>query len=330
MSAHRPVNRTDRLGEIEQMLFHSSIGMSAVEIAKQCKVDRRTIYRDLSMLADSGVPIQQKDGRFYIDRDQYTATTRLTFDEAMALFLAARVASRYHDHYNPHLVGALEKVGQALPREIETHVQRVCEHDSETTLDLIYVSVLDLVTRAWSERRKINLYDDITREAKMLARDFAIYLIEPNADGNLCLIGFDSVTQQIRAINIKRIRRAKITNNTYKIPEQFDTRRYLQQGWNDSSEAASDVDVVLLFAPEAAPHLYENQWPSRHYRDRVERLPDDSLKVTLYVDDWQELLPWIRSWGAQVEVLGPPLLRQQCALEAAQMEARYRQLAHVR
>jgi predicted DNA-binding transcriptional regulator YafY len=33
--------------------------------------------------------------------------------------------------------------------------------------------------------------------------------------------------------------------------------------------------------------------------------------------------PWIRSWGAEVEVLSPPSLRQAIAEEATRMAARY-------
>ena len=88
--------------------------------------------------------------------------------------------------------------------------------------------------------------------------------------------------------------------------------------------------LLLLFEPDSVPFLNERQWPSRHFRDRVERVDDGSVKVTLFVHDWQELLPWIRSWGAHVEVLEPPLLRRQCALEAAQLDARYRPTARSR
>src|SRR5215471_5518533 len=71
---NRLTSRTERLAEIERMLFRSAHGMRVMEIAEACGVDRRTVYRDMDTLSAIGVPIWQDDGRFGIDRDQYLAT----------------------------------------------------------------------------------------------------------------------------------------------------------------------------------------------------------------------------------------------------------------
>src|SRR4051794_32401731 len=123
----RLMNRTERLAAIEQQLFRSSIGLRAVEIAEDCGVDRRTIYRDLTLLSDIGVPIHQREGRFYLDRENYSATIRLNFDETMALFLAARVAAHQDQPFNPHMPTAMDKLAQALPTPIATHVEMIAE-----------------------------------------------------------------------------------------------------------------------------------------------------------------------------------------------------------
>ena len=328
MSGTRLVSRTERLTAIEQLLFHSSIGLRVVDIAEACGVDRRTIYRDLTMLADVGIPIEQKDGRFYINRDHYTATTRLTFDEAMALFMAARIAARFQEQHNPHTLSALQKIGSAFPRSIEAHVGKIVENQSEMTVDLRYLSVLETLSRAWSERRKVRLWCGGGHDPKPKARDFAPYFIEPNEAGVLCAVGFDSLMQRVRVFTLNRVLRARLTTVPYKIPDQFDVGRYLLGGWNNlTQESDAQVEVILLFTPDAAELLREGQGPPYH---RLDRLDDDSLKLTLYVNDWQELLPWIRSWGAQVEVLEPAVLRQQCAQEAARLEARYRPVARAR
>jgi proteasome accessory factor B len=328
MSGTKLATRTERLTIIEQMLFHNPIGLRAVELADACGVDRRTIYRDLSMLNDIGIPIEQKDGRFFINRNKYTATTRLTFDEAMALYLAARIASHFEDRHNVHIDSALQKVGLAMPLALQAHIVDLVESDQQPTIDLQYHRVMETVTRAWSERIKVRLWTTSGRDGKVKTRDFLPYFIEPNESGVMCAVGFDSATQQVRAFKLTRILRARLTNVPYQIPEQFDVAHYLLSGWAHlSNDDDSLVNVVLVFTPEAALQLRDRPWQGDHHYDV---LPDNSVKLVLRVADWHDLLPWIRSWGSQVEVLEPPQLRQEIAYEAARMEARYRTAARTR
>ena len=61
------INRTERLATIEKMLFRAPSGMRVVDIAAACGVDRRTVYRDLNLLNEIGLPIYQKDGRYFFE-----------------------------------------------------------------------------------------------------------------------------------------------------------------------------------------------------------------------------------------------------------------------
>ncbi|MEM6530429.1 MAG: HTH domain-containing protein, partial [Chloroflexota bacterium] len=98
------VNRDDRHSLIENILFHSPDGVRAVELAERCGVDRRTIYRDLSRLRKNGIPIYQKQGRFFVSREYYHAPVQLTLNETVALFTAVRVLSQVANQHNPHVI----------------------------------------------------------------------------------------------------------------------------------------------------------------------------------------------------------------------------------
>ena len=58
----------------------------------------------------------------------------------------------------------------------------------------------------------------------------------------------------------------------------------------------------------------------RHTRGE---LADGGLLFTVRVSDPREMRPWIRSWGADVEVLEPRDLRDEMAEQAQRMAARY-------
>jgi hypothetical protein len=52
--------------------------------------------------------------------------------------------------------------------------------------------------------------------------------------------------------------------------------------------------------------VQETRW---HRSERTEPQPDGSLVWRAQIAEPKEMLPWIRGWGADVEVLGPEGLR---------------------
>jgi proteasome accessory factor B len=318
----RLLNRAERLSAIERMLFRNSLGLRAVEIAKACGVDRRTIYRDLAALEQTGVPISQQDGRFFINREYYQANVRLNLNEALALFLAGRVLSRQSNQQNPHVISALSRLAAALPEPLASHVNAIAESMRSAPVDPSFIDVLETITRAWFERRKIRLWCSETRNGDIQARDFSTYFIEPTLNTGLYVVGYDELNEGVRAFRLEWVKRAKLLDSMYTLPSQFDRRRYLANAWGIPGEGMTRV--VLAFAADLTPLIKERIW---HSSQRIETLPDKRCTLSVSIADWRELLPWIRSWGAQVEVLEPQALRQELAADAARVAAVYNGVA---
>lgn len=317
----RLIDRAERLTAIERMLFRNSTGLRAVEIASACGVDRRTVYRDLAALEQLGIPIAQQDGRFFINRDYYLATVRLNFHEAVALFLAARTLARHSEQPNPHIVSALSKLGGALPESLSSHMTYIVESMRANPVDRNFVHVLETVTRAWIERRKIRFWGSLTHNSEIHGHEFSTFFIEPTSNGGLFAVGLDEMSQKVRSVKLETIRRVKLTDNAYNIPAQFDRRRYLESMWGMSGgEGDEKKRVVLAFPAELTPLIRERVW---HTSQRIETLADKRCTLSVEVADWRELLPWIRSWGAQVEVLEPAELRDEMATEAQRVAGLY-------
>jgi proteasome accessory factor B len=317
----RLIDRTERLTAIERMLFRNSGGLRAVEIAAACGVDRRTIYRDLAALDKQGIPISQQDGRFFINRDYYLATVRLNFNEAVALFIAARILSRNTEQQTPHIVSALTKLSGALPEPLSSHISFIADSLRGNPVDRNFVQVLEIVTRAWFERRKIRLWVSTAKNGDISMRDFSTYFIEPTTNGGMYAIGFDESSQKVRAVKLEWVKRIKLLDETYDVPAQMDRRRYLESVWGmTGGDSEEKTRVVLAFPADMTPLIKERTW---HTSQRVETLADKRCTLSVQVADWHELLPWIRSWGAQVEVLEPEALREELAAEAKRIAAVY-------
>lgn len=320
MSA-RLINRGERLTAIEKLLFRSGKGLRAVEIAEACEVDRRTIYRDLETLQKLGVPISQEDGRFYLNRDYYLASVRMNFNEAVALFLAARAFTRNAEQQNPHIVSALNKLCAALPEPLSSHVDFIADWIRGNPVDRNYVQILETIIRGWVEGRTIRLWGSTGKNGESYVRDFRTYFIEPTTSGGLYTVGQDTFSQAVKVLRIEWIKRAKLLDDEYEMPEQFDRRPYLETVWGImDGEGRDRTRVVLAFTQDVTSLIRERLW---HSSQQIEILPDKRCTLTVQVADWHDLMPWLRSWGTEVEVLEPNGLRQQLAVEAMQMANMY-------
>ncbi len=320
---NRLTSRTERLAEIERMLFRSANGMRVMEIADACGVDRRTIYRDLDLLSTIGVPIWQDNGRFGIIRDQYLATVRLNFNEAMALFIAARLLSRHADQQNPHITSALTKLGMAFPEPLASHVAFTAKAVSEHPVNHNFVQVLEAVTQAWADHRKVRVWYSAHSSGETRAREFAPYFVEPTPQGGLYAIGHDSLSGEIRTLKLQRMQKVQLMEDRFNIPEDFDANQYFSTAWGIMG-GRGEVKVSLAFSPDALPLIRERFW---HVSQHIEDVPDGGCRLTLWVKDWREMRPWIRSWGSQVTVEEPEELRSEIAADARRVTEAYQEAA---
>jgi predicted DNA-binding transcriptional regulator YafY len=319
----RMLNRVERLLAIEQMLYRASEGMRAVEIGDACGVNRRTIYRDLDLLSVSGVPIWQDGGRFGIEREHYLTTVRLNFNEAVALYMAARLLARHADEHNPHVVVALDKLATALPEPISTYIARTAARVRARPVNDQYIQVLESITLAWSLQRKVRLWYRSPRSGKVRPRDLSPYFVEPSGTGYSCyVIGLDDWSGEIRTFKLERLERAQMLDEVYEIPKDFDPDKYLAASWG-IMHGEEEVEVILQFSPAVASRVRESVW---HPSQELDELRDGGCLFTVRISEPAEMKPWIRSWGAEVEVIAPQALRQEIATEATRMAATYQRL----
>lgn len=223
--APRQMSRSERLLQIEQMLARSSAGLRAVELASACDVDRRTVYRDLALLNELGVPMAQKDGRFFINREAYRAPLRLSCDEALSLLIAAAALSNSPNVHTTSLTAAIDHLSQVVPEPIAVHVGYLGQA-LEARRDPSN-SIFDQLTRAWSEHRCIQLWYLSRDKTKLRTAEIAIYFIEPRDSVSVYVVGYDTAAGRIRAFKLSRIRRVELKSATYQIPSHFDPRPFL-------------------------------------------------------------------------------------------------------
>lgn len=317
--ANRPIGRVERLRKIENLLFQHPQGLRVVEIAHACGVDRRTVYRDLDALEGSGVPIVQKAGRYGLVRDQFQAKLQFSYNEAIILFLATRLLSACIAVYNPHLLTVLTKLGKVMAEPISSHLALVAQSHSEAPANARLATVLEVVASAWLHRRKVRLWVENPLQGGVTLRVFSPYMLEPTVQGNLYVVGQDETAGQIRSLNLQTVQRAQVLDLLCDADARFSPTAYLAPAWG-MTNGDSPQPVVLHFAPEVANHARSRRW---HASQRVDDLADGGCRLMVTISDWQAMIPWIWSWGAGVEVVSPPSLREAVAEQAARLAALY-------
>lgn len=159
----------------------------------------------------------------FLDREQYLATLRLSFDETVALMLAAAMARQY----NPHLTSAISKLSRALPEPVAAHADVLTELVQPQSEDEARVEILDTITRAWAQERCIRIWYRTRDGGKPHERDVLVYFIECKPNGSVYVVGHDNRTRRVRAFKLSRIQQVEVLNSTYRIPVHFDIKRYL-------------------------------------------------------------------------------------------------------
>ena len=322
----RSHSKAERLLRLEQILLAYPEGLRKAEIARKLGVHRATVGRYIKELS-LRIPVWQDDNLFGINRDDYLTHVRLTIHESMALHLAARLMATRTDKHNPHAAAALRKLGQALDKFaplVSRHLLASAEvmDDDARRHDPVYLEVLETLTQAWSQGRMVHLWHR-HQSGQVYEYDFAPYFIEPYAIGRTThVLGWRDPPKDVRTFKLERIQRIEMIKpaRPYTIPEEFDPRARLADAWGIWTTEAEPVEVVLKFHPRVAARVQETQW---HRSERPEELPDGSLLWRARIAEPKEMLPWIRGWGADVEVLEPEALRAALVQETRRLAAVY-------
>ncbi len=302
----RGETRAERLKEIEHKLYRASDGIKASELAEEFDVSKRTIYRDLDSLSCMGVPIWDDKGVYYLDRERYVSQVKLNPNEAMALYIAARLLSKHSDKHNPHVVTALHKLAEASPDDvIKAHISKTADLVKGRRPNPEYVEALENITRAWADKRRL-IIRYTSSDAEETVRKIDPYFIEPSSIGYSCyVIAYDHLRKAVRTFKIERIKKTTLLDETYEINPDFDPYCNLQTSWGVTW--GKEEEVKLKFSPRVYNRVCESEW---HSSQVIEDSEDGGCIMTIRAGGIFEMLPWIRSWGGEVEVLSPEYLRR--------------------
>ena len=319
------LTRISRLIQILGLL-QTTKGQNAGELAESCDVSRRTIFRDLDVLRDAGVPLLFDDDHnvYRIPGTYYLPPTNFTTEEALAVIVLCYELgqSRRLPFYEAAQNAAL-KLEASLPGRVREQLQELTDavqiklEPANPLAD--HSPVYRQLLAAIAARRTVRIEYDSLSDRSILRLKLSPYRMLFSRR-SWYVIGRSAMHREVRTFNVGRIRALEMMDDEFMIPRNFSIRRYLGNAWHLIPDGP-DVDVVVRFSSLVARNVGEVMW---HHTQRLTWNDDGTLDFQVRVSGIGEISWWIMGYGDQAEVLEPEPLRELVARRAERMLEQYR------
>jgi predicted DNA-binding transcriptional regulator YafY len=300
----------DRLPRLLKLIrtIQSRPGLTAEELARECGVVCRQIYRDLKELDYAGVPLYNENGyrlagRFLLQEVSFS------LDEALSLLYGLKLVERQKELFpvgrvKEHLLMVLPKGLRAMIENLDPAVVvaegPAADYAGKTEL-------FRILNRAIQDSRQVELdYYCFSRDECNQRRVNPYHLIFK--DGFWYLVGFCHLRLDRRLFRLDRIRHIRLLAEKFVPPETGAQEMELGTAWG--MELGPEYQFQVRFWGDSARFVRETQFhPSQEVRD-------ETGGAVLFAAKARGLRPvarWVLSFGGEAEVLEPAELREMVA-----------------
>jgi predicted DNA-binding transcriptional regulator YafY len=319
--APRDDARYGRLGDLLELcvaLQGSALGLTLDDVAERYGVGRRTATRMLQALqAALGVdafdhPVGPGAHKRWRLRHRVTAElVDFGADDLAALDVAAEQAARDgRDGDAASLRATLEKLRALLRRDVasrlEPDVEALIEAQGFATRPgprpRVERALVEQLRQALLACRKLRLL--YRGEARQRAHGYTIWPLGLLYGTWHYLVAWNEARGKPVLFRLSRIERAELLDERFEPPEAFDLRAFAERSFGVFQE--DPVDVVWRFRPAAAAEAREHVF---HPRQETETQADGSLLVRFRAGGLREMAWHLFTWGGDVEVVAPAVLR---------------------
>jgi predicted DNA-binding transcriptional regulator YafY len=289
------------------------------QLARSIEVTTKTIQRDLDyMRYQLGLPIEfdyARGGYYFTKPITELPLFQLTESELVSVFVAQKALQAYRGTpFEQPLRTAFQKL-QAAASNPGVRVS-ISWEDLGSSISFRHFNAYLPDMTIFGELAKATQLETIVEfEYKKLdAKAFEKRTVEPwhlaCVSGQWYLLGYDASRGARRIFVLGRMQNISAIARPFSHPRpgDADIRQLFQNSFQIwQSENARLERIVLRFSGRAAQLVRERNW---HPSQTVQELGNGDLELMLTLNSFEEIVPWILSWGRQCEVIRPARLRK--------------------
>lgn len=296
----------------------------------------KTIYRHLQKLEEEGLVEMSQRGTASVWRKKAGASgmaakagAMMSFDEALALQTLRRFSSRQIPELVAESLSAMFEIAETRLQKTNSETERKYSRwASKVAVEsggfaLHYPSIdrdmFATVSRSLFEERKL----EIVYRPRHNADNDRAKIVLPyglvEVGGLVYLVAGTEGKPDPTMYRMDRLTRAAARLEPFAYPASFSLDAYVRQQRRFDFMVEKEAVLKLKFVGGAGDHLLEAPMS----KDQKSTRKEDALHVQGTVMLSQRLRWWLRSFGPNVEVLGPATLRAELAAEAAELATIY-------
>lgn len=295
-----------------------SEGLSIKELALQLDVTERTIYSDLNFIENMmNLPLQRPGRVSRMNNGKY----KLKIDTNQHDYIGFDLYSLLKHQKCLGLKGVL--LNPSIRCESLTQENNIKKSNAllKSLEGKIKIKDYELVNGKDNRETIANLVNSLINNYEL---EIAYTAFKPQYEvtrrtiqpyGLVCLgatwyvVAYCLLRQSIRTFKLDRIVRSNVLCTTFDKPLEFNLDNYLRHSWGIVVEAnLKPQKVKLLFSPKAANEVIKY----KYHPSQTNRWVDNGLlEVSFCIASVTEMKNWILSWGAEVLVLEPEILREE-------------------
>jgi proteasome accessory factor B len=308
------------------MLIQSGQRTTPSELAEECGVDERTIYRDLRELegVGFGITFDRRTNRYTIDKDCFLPPVQLTVQESLALAtLCEHIAQFERIPFTKPAWRGLAKIEAALPQSVRDEVYALTQSQAIQTTQVSdqdgFQDVYEVMQQAVATKSTLVCqYESVHSGASGQPDfDFDPYSLFFSVRA-WYVIGFHHGRDAMRTLKLNRFCKAQMTKHQFEVPEDFSVDGHLGNAWRMMQ--GDDQQIEIRFKAGFADTISDTIW---HKTQQIDYHESGEVTLRFTVSGFDEIVWWILSMGPNCTVVAPEALRQKVCELASQAATLY-------